>query len=40
MIFVKEALQKRLVDGRLDYSSDKYWYQTGNKYDEDTAGSL
>lgn len=35
MTFAKEALQKRLVDGRLDYSSDKYWYQTGNKYDED-----
>ena len=34
MTIAKEALQKRLVDDRLDYSSENYWYQTGNKYDE------
>ena len=34
MTFAKEALQDRLVDGRLDYSLDNYWYQTGNEYDE------
>ena len=34
MTFAKEALQDRLVDGRLDYSLENYWYQTGNEYDE------
>lgn len=29
-----EAMKQKLVDGRLDYSSDKYWYQTGRDYDE------
>lgn len=33
MTFAKEALQDRLVDGRLDYSLENYWYQTGNEYD-------
>ena len=32
MKYAKEALDNRLI--RLDYSSDNYWYQTGNKYDE------
>lgn len=29
-----EALKNKIVDGRLDYSSDEYWYKTGNDYDE------
>lgn len=32
---VVEALKHRLVDGRLDYSSDEYWYQTDRKIDKD-----
>lgn len=31
----KEALKGRVVDGKLDYSLDEYWYQTGNEFDED-----
>ena len=30
----KEALKNRLVDGKIDYESQDYWYQTGNPFDE------
>lgn len=30
----KNALKEKIMDERLDYSSDDYWYQTGEEYDE------
>ncbi len=34
MEFAKEALAERVAQNKLDYSSDEYWYQTGNEFDE------
>lgn len=31
----KEALKNRIVDGKLDYNDENFWYQTGNAFDED-----